>query len=285
MRKIGYFLMVAFAFVLAGCGNKTYVASPADMYPNLKKYQPNTILVLPPINQTSAADASLYAMAAFSEPFIQKGYYLIPPSLSTAFFASENLSDPAQIADIAPQKLGEIFGADIIAYPTIWAWDTDYKILGSKVGVGLSLKLVHSKSGHILYSDSGYYASQSQTEIRAGTMAELLFSVAASAVSAAVNAASDYFPIAQNATNQVILSKPSGKYHPEYATQWDKKGEFNNLFKLKNDKLYTKSKYKPFYDEDKPFFLNDGKKIYIVDDAKEDGSWYYYPVILVQDIR
>lgn len=285
MKKIRLFLIVAFGIILAGCGSSTYMASVADVRPNMKKYPANTVLILPPVNETSAADASLYAVAAFSEPFIQNGYYLIPPSLSGAFFASENLSDPAQIAKIAPQKLSEIFGADIIAYTRIWAWDTDYKVLGSRVGVGLELKLVNAKNGYTLWHDSGYYAKQSDADIRAdGGPVGLLISAAVSSVSAAINAASDYFPIAQNAANQVILSKPVGKYHPDYATQWSKKSEFKNAFRLKGDKLYTKQKYTPFYDDDKPFFLNAGKKIYIIDDAKKEGRWLYYPVVSVQNL-
>ncbi|BCX78929.1 GNA1162 family protein [Campylobacter sp. 19-13652] len=279
MRRFGYFLIVAFGLILAGCGSSTYFSTPADRYPNLKNYAPNTILVLPPVNKTSAADAPLYAMAAFSEPFIQQGYYLIPPSLSTAFFASENLSDPAQIATIAPEKLGDIFGADIIVYPVIWAWDTDYSVLSSRVGVGLSLKLVHAKMGHILYQDSGYYAKENAKSNNGG-----LLDLVANAITAAINTASDYFPIAQNATNQIILSKPVGKYHPDYTTQWSTKGEFISLFSLEGDKLYTQQEYAPYYDGAKPFFLNDGKRVYIIDELKKDGKRYYYPVLSVVDL-
>lgn len=300
MKIVLKFIILGFMVVcFVGCGKDFNTLTYKQAYPNAYKYRPNTMLILPPLNQTTAADAVKYATPAFSLPFLQRGYYVFPVELTNAFFYTENLTDSEQIHKIPVQKLGEIFGADIVLYPTIKKWDTDYKILSSNVVVLIDLLAVDARTGLKLWHSLGYYNSQTNADMSS------LGAILSSAIVAGINSIStDYFSLAIQALNSSIA--PYGQYNPYFLQSWNDSFSVNNLLLqlYDNNSVYglgdapswmdffnSKSAGSDMfdiawygYDEADKFFVIDGKKVFISEPILQDSrSKMFYPVKNIVD--
>lgn len=221
-------VFVIFAIFLAGCSVKEpNYPSYKSHFPAANKLRNNTFLILPPLNKTTAADATKYASMALATPFVAKGYYVLPVSLTNAFFQTENLSDPEQIHKINIKKLGEIFGVDTVIYPVIHRWDTDYMIISSSVGANIELKAVDVKTGVTLWQLQGARSSDFEGQVKGETLLELAITLAISTTFASINSAVGYFDLAHSSVYEVARQIPYGKYHKNYEEMWDMPNRFS----------------------------------------------------------
>ena len=74
------------------------------------------MLVLPPLNETPEVDASYGVLSQVTLPLAEAGYYVVPVSLMDETFRQNGLGSPAEIHEVSPRKLREIFGADAVVY-------------------------------------------------------------------------------------------------------------------------------------------------------------------------
>lgn len=108
--------------LLAAC-----VAQPKHMdYTAFKRDQPHSILVLPPVNETSDVAASSSLLSQMTQPLAEAGYYVMPVALMDETFRQNGLTTPAEIEQVSPAKLREIFGADAVLYSKITQYGSVY---------------------------------------------------------------------------------------------------------------------------------------------------------------
>ncbi|QQC64613.1 DUF799 domain-containing protein [Paraburkholderia ginsengisoli] len=137
--------------LLAAC-----VAQPKHMdYTAFKRDQPHSILVLPPVNETSDVAASSSLLSQMTQPLAEAGYYVMPVALMDETFRQNGLTTPAEIEQVSPAKLREIFGADAVLYSKITQYGSVYKVVDSTTVVAASAKLVDLKSGDVLWEGRG----------------------------------------------------------------------------------------------------------------------------------
>ena len=85
--------VIAVAAVLASCGSSASLTSLADKYPLMYEEQPVSIVIMPPINQTTHAEAKDYFYTTLYTPLCEKGYYVCSPYLTMDLFQQESAYD------------------------------------------------------------------------------------------------------------------------------------------------------------------------------------------------
>jgi len=196
-------LICIFLLVMVGC--KSTGVTKGEAYPNLYLEKPQSILVVPVINRTTAADApDLYA-TTIVQPLAEAGYYVFSIPFINEYFGQEGIVDGQQLEGVAPQRFNTLFGADSVLFVTIDEWDTNYYIAGGNVTVAVKFELVSAHSGEILWQFQDAIVKNTT-----GDSDNLLIGMIATAINTAVV---DYVPIARQVNRQVLVNLPVGKYH------------------------------------------------------------------------
>ncbi|KDB05787.1 protein of unknown function DUF799 [Burkholderia sp. lig30] len=120
-------------------------------YTAFKKSQPRSILVLPPVNETSDVAATYGMLSQMTAPLAESGYYVVPVAVMDETFKQNGLANAAEIQGTPPAKLREIFGADAALYSKVTQYGTVYRILSSATVVSASAKLVDLRTGDVLW--------------------------------------------------------------------------------------------------------------------------------------
>jgi hypothetical protein len=170
---------------------------------------PRSILVVPPLNQTTAVDAPLLFNTTVTRPLAERGYYVFPVALTTGVLQDLGLTDEGLIARTPPSRFREVFGADAVLFVTIRAWVTTYLVLASSVSVEAHYRLVETASGALLWERTERVSQNS--DVRRGWL-ETVLSAAVTAV------AVDYRPLARQANERAFsptAGLPAGPYRKQ----------------------------------------------------------------------
>ena len=206
MKKYRFLLLsLVGMLVLSGCAP---TVTKLEKYPKMYQENPTSILVIPAINQTTAADAPQLYSSTVNQPLANAGFYVLPMEVTDRFLIDQGLTDGGQIKDVPPQKFAEIFGADAILYATINNWDTAYYVVGGSVKVGIHFELVSCKTGETLWEKE--YYKEIDTTVDGG---HAVLSVILTAVK---TASTEYVPIAYQVNREALISIPYGEYHRLY---------------------------------------------------------------------
>ncbi|KWK76035.1 hypothetical protein WM16_12990 [Burkholderia ubonensis] len=132
-------------------------AQPAKRpdYTAFKKSQPRSILVLPPLNETSDVAATYGMLSQMTLPLAEAGYYVVPVAVMDETFKQNGLANAAEIQETSPAKLREIFGADAALYAKVSKYGSVYQVIDSTTVVTASAKLVDLKTGDVLWQGEG----------------------------------------------------------------------------------------------------------------------------------
>lgn len=206
-------IFVVLAMMVSACV-PTMVAKK-DAFPEMYNERPLSILVLPPINETTAADAKEYYLTTVAEPISYAGYYVFPIEVTNDILKSVGLHDTEMVNDVHLQKFKEFFGADAALFVKIVKWDTNYAILAGNVAVGIECTLKSTTTHNNLWQYKGTVVIDTSGGSSGGGIGGLIAKIIVTAIA---TASTDYVPIAQKVNYMVIGSMPYGKYHPSFDT-------------------------------------------------------------------
>lgn len=197
--------------LLTGCATAD---RPRD-YDTFFTRHPRSIVVVPPMNRTTAVDAPAVFSTTITRPLAERGYYVFPVALTTGVLRDLGITDEGLVRNTPPQRFKEVFGADAVLYVTINSWTTTYIVLSSQVTVNATYELVDTATGTTLWKRTQQVAQGS----RGNNLIEML-------VSAAITAATvDYRPLAQQANAVVVYKQaeglPSGPYQSTFQQDYD----------------------------------------------------------------
>jgi len=212
------YLLCLVLFLSTACAPKYLTKSEA--FPQMYEYHPISILVLPPINETTAADAKEYYSTTIAEPLTLSGYYIYPIEVTSDILKAEGIYDTELLIDVPPQKFREFFDADAVLYIRILKWDTSYYVLAGNVTVGADFTLKSTDTGEELWHYDGSIVVDTSGGDTGGGLGGLIAKVIVTAIS---TAATDYVPIAKRVNYTVLTSMPYGKYNPQYNKDRDAK--------------------------------------------------------------
>lgn len=199
------------ALLLAGLTGCASTPAPQSTAKARIRTQPNSIVVLPPLNHSPEVQASISVLAQATAPLAEAGYYVIPVTLMTETFRQNGLEVPQDIHAISPKKLRSIFGADAALYIEVIDYGARYKVLSSETTVKVKGRLVDLRSGSRLWEGEG----RSSNEVSPTSSRDLAAQLVAALVTQVVSSVTDAsHSVAATATNRML--SPQSAYGMAY---------------------------------------------------------------------
>ncbi|MBR2195621.1 MAG: DUF799 family lipoprotein [Salinivirgaceae bacterium] len=195
-------IVVAVASVtLSSCTTYTRVSQ----YPKMYDEKPLTLLVMPPINNTTNVEAKELLYTSISQPLIEAGYYVVSPHLSMELLKAESAYDAEMFIDQDAAMFAKVFGADAVIFSVIDVW--------KKKGVGIETKIKYSvkstTTNEILFERT----CDLYLDLQQNSTNSALVNLAATLITTAVT---DHIVAARKCNKYIFNDIPRGKYSPEY---------------------------------------------------------------------
>ena len=131
---------LALTVMLTGC------VAPYD-YTNFRAHPPRSILVLPPLNESTAVEGTYGYLSTVTMPLAEMGYYVYPVVVVDQFMKENGLPTAGEMHQAPLDKIRDIFGADAVLYVTLKQYGTKYQVINSATIVTVKARLVIQKPG------------------------------------------------------------------------------------------------------------------------------------------
>jgi hypothetical protein len=221
-------IILATIALLSSCGMTTGLTR-GTQYPLMYKEKPVTLLVMPPINNTTNVEAKDLLYTSISKPLIDAGYYVIPPMITMEVLKEESAYDSEIFVDSSLDMFKTFFGADAVVLSEINKW--------AKVGVGIDADIRYfirsATTGQILFDRScDLFLDLSSDSDSDDNKKTSLLSVLVDLATTAINTAmTDHIVAARKANNYIFEDLPRGKYSPQYMQDMDVHADEMNISK------------------------------------------------------
>ena len=205
MKKNILFLLTA--IIVASC---TTPKTLGEQYPAMYEEKPVTIAIMPPINQTTHAEAKDYFYTTMYLPLCEKGYYVYSPYLTMEMFQQESAYDAENFLEADLSAFRNVLGADAAMFTIIKSWKRSN--LGGNLTVDIEYILRSTKTGQTLYTREGKIKVDTSVNGGGGGLGAI-----ASVIATAINTAATDKVVAGRKCNVFVLSDlPAGKYSELY---------------------------------------------------------------------
>ncbi len=200
---------------LTGCASN--IQTPD--YTLLREYRPRSILVLPPLNESTDLKATYSVLSTVSRPLAEMGYYVYPVAVIDRFLKENGMPTPGEMHQIPLHKIDEIIGADAVLYLVVNEYGTKYAILDSATVVQVTARLVDVRSGRLIWDGR----SRLQDSSSSGSN-DIVGMLIIAALDQVLSQTSDKAHlVAAKASDCLFMSCPGkrlpyGPYRPEYET-------------------------------------------------------------------
>jgi len=210
MKRIHLLPLILLCAVVSSCGVSNNLVSRESQYAQMYENMPVTLLVMPPINNTSNAEAKDLLYTSISRPLVEAGYYVISPLLAMDILRQESAYDAELFVDKPLKIFRDYFGADAVVFSQIDEW--------TKRGFGIDTKIRYfiksTATDEIIFDRScDLYLDLS---IDSGSNTGLLGLAIELAASAINTAATDHIVAARKANYFIFRDIPRGKYSPQH---------------------------------------------------------------------
>lgn len=199
---------LALTVMLTGC-----VTKPYD-YTNFRAHPPRSILVLPPLNESTAVEGTYGYLSTVTMPLAEMGYYVFPVVVVDQFMKENGLPTAGEMHQAPLDKIRDIFGADAVLYVTLKQYGTKYQVINSATIVTVQAKLVDTKTGLVLWE--GTATAQQNSSGSGNLIADLIVA----AVDQAINSSTDQAHDVSRMANTLLLTPKDhgllyGPYYPK----------------------------------------------------------------------
>lgn len=205
--------LVSVTLVFVSSCATTQQTTKGEEFSKMYSEKPRSLLIMPPINLSTAADAKDYYATTIEMPLSFHGYYIFPYELTAEVLKQHGVYDSELVYDIPLNKFHEFFGADAVLFTKIKKWDTSYTVVASTLSVSIDAEIKSTKTSEVLWHYNGTVVVNLSSNGGSGGMAGLLINAIATAIT---TAAADYTTYAKQANGRFVGSMPFGPYHPQY---------------------------------------------------------------------
>lgn len=211
MKRVIYFLLAC--FFVTSCGMMNSVTRESQ-YAKMYEEKPVTLLVMPPINNSTNVEAKDLLYTSISRPLAEAGYYVISPLLAMDILKAESAYDSENFIDAPLTAFNNYFGADAVVFSIIDSW--------AKKGLGIQTKIRYviksAYTNEILFDRSCDLYLDLSIDSGSGGALGALIDLAASAIN---TAATDHIKAARKANYFILRDIPRGKYSPDHMLDKD----------------------------------------------------------------
>lgn len=217
-------ILFAFACILVSSCGVTNTVTRETQYAKMYEEKPVTLLVMPPINNSTNVEAKDLLYTSISRPLVEAGYYVISPLLAMDILKAESAYDSEMFIEAPLTMFNNFFGADAVVFSVIDSW--------AKTGMGIQTKIRYviksAYTNEILFDRSCDLYLDLSVNSGTGGLLGALVDLTASLIT---TAATDHIVAARKANYFIMRDIPRGKYSPEYMIDKDVIAEPKDVFK------------------------------------------------------
>ena len=193
----------------SGCATLT----PPDYRP-YRAHLPRSIVVLPPLNETTDVNAPYVYLSTVTRPLAECGYYVFPVAAVDAFMKENGLPTAGEMQGVSLDKIRDVLGADAVLYVTIEGWGQKYRVVSSDTVVKARAHLVDVITGTTLWTGTAF-AQQSSAAGQSDPTAMLITALFVQIVSSITDPAHD---LVRDANGVMVFDQRRGflmgPHHP-----------------------------------------------------------------------
>ena len=215
--------ILAIALLATSCG-----ITKEMKYSEMYAQQPTSIVVMPPINQTSFVDAKLLYFSSLHRPLCEKGYYVFSPYMTMELLQNESAYDAEPFLNGDLKIFNKILGADAAMFTIIKKWKK--ATIGSSINVDVEYILRSTTTGQTLYQREGELKLDLGVSTGIGGVAGLIADVSLSKLNQGLT---DKIVAGRMCNFATLSDMPLGKYHSEYGKDKNVTLDKKNTVKLK----------------------------------------------------
>ena len=217
-KRVALASCAAASLLLAGCA----APQPYD-YTALRQSKPQSILVMPPLNQTPEVTAQAGVLSRATLPLAESGYYVLPVAVTEETFRQNGIISAQDAQELPVAKLREIFGADAALYLDVRQYGSVYAVIKSETKVTLTARLVDLRTGDQLWTGEAT-ASSAEGKSTNGGLAGMLVSALIDQI---VDSLSDRsVQIAEIANGRLLYAgRPGGLLHGPRSPRYGADGQ------------------------------------------------------------
>lgn len=197
-----------FLIFLASC------ATPYN-YENFRAAKPRSILILPPMSNSTDVRATYSYLSTVTMPVAEKGFYVFPVALIDQMMKENGLPSANEMHQASVKKIREIINPDAVLYLTLEQYGTSYVIVDSQTTVTVSGKMISTVTGEVIWEGRAS-ANDGSGNSGGGLTGMLIGAVIKQAVNSSTDQARNIAPQANhilfNNQNSGLLNGP---YHPQ----------------------------------------------------------------------
>mgnify|MGYP003625037828 CR=1 FL=1 len=213
LSKIKIILISLVVLGVSGCVAPPTYVTKGEEFPSMYIEKPKSLLIMPPINLSTAAEAKDYYSTTVEMPISLHGYYIFPYQLTADVLKQQGIYDSELVYDMPLNKFYDYFGADAVLFTKIVNWDTSYTVLASTLTVSIDAEIKSTKTSEVLWHYNGTAVVDLSANGGGGGLPGLLINAIATAIN---TASADYTTYAKMANGRFVGSIPYGPYHPMY---------------------------------------------------------------------
>lgn len=203
-KKLGCLLLSLLVLLFSGCA----ATQSTHDYTAFKQSKPASILILPPVNQTTEVIGPYAMLSQMTMPLAESGYYVLPVAVVDETFKQNGMTVAADIQALPIDKLRNIFGADAALYVTLNQYGSSYRVIDSVTSVSADARLVDLRSGQTLWTGSATATNQSNNGGSNGLIGVLVAGIVNQIINSTTDAS---YPVAGQASWQLLSAgRPNG---------------------------------------------------------------------------
>ncbi len=203
MKNIFY--IVVAGYLISSCSGLP-IQTKAEAYPAMyDDRKPLSVLVIPAINNSTAAEATDFFNVTITEPLSNVGYYTMPVEIVKDIFQQEGIVDSTMIKGLPTSIFKKNFGADAVLFVTINKWDKQYIVIAGNVSVSMDYVMLSTETSEVIWS----YSATQTIDTTAESSGFIMLDIISTAITTATT---DYVPIAKQVNYQAFTALPHGGY-------------------------------------------------------------------------
>lgn len=132
-------------FFIIGC------SSTPHNYELFREAKPRSILILPPISNSTDVRATYSYLSTVTMPVAEKGFYVFPVAMIDQMMKENGMPSANEMHQASVKKIREIINPDAILYLTLESYGTSYVVVDSQTTVSVSAKLISAITGEVIW--------------------------------------------------------------------------------------------------------------------------------------